>query len=289
MGRTRGLGWADTAPCGLAHPAMSKRSGGSASLLVSPPLRAPPPRRALRARHRRGATFVYTTGIQLTAREEEQCKALGVVVNPPLHLASSAFVLVVQKPLIRSVKLLTVLPHVRAVVSRSWLTRVLKERQVSVPLDEYPYTEPRSKKSIEAVNGFSLHATLQIPIHVRRRLFSSFTFWVHGDARPQDPPLNDLKSVILSSGGSIATRLSEGKVFVLPNKAPSETVLRRMKSVLSAPDNIFVVPDDVFKCVLQQNGSLSTTVDISARSFTPCKTQGGKSQRSTPAKKRKTI
>ncbi|KAG5485963.1 hypothetical protein CUR178_07557 [Leishmania enriettii] len=217
-------------------------------------------------------TVLFTTGVRLSDAEEEALKDLGALVNPHLRLACHARVLVAQRPLMRSVKLLTVLPYVQDVVHQSWLDAVLHNRTLDLPVDGFAFTERRIAGSIESENNFSLRETLSRAPAERQRLFAQQRFWVHKSATPQEPPMNDLKTVLVASGGIVTRRVLDADVLVLPSRRPNLScwrgiaqqfagVGRASTSSASATSPLaqrekagvlFVIPDDIFKCVLQQ-------------------------------------
>ncbi|KPI85383.1 hypothetical protein ABL78_5564 [Leptomonas seymouri] len=216
-------------------------------------------------------TVIYTTGLRLSNKEESDLKALGALMNPHLRFARHAKLLVVQKPLMRSVKLLTVLPFVEAVVEKRWLDTVLRTHSLDVPVDCFLYYERKLPDRIESQNQFDLQETLMRVPQDRQRLFAGQRFWVHPAAVPQDPPINDFKSVLTASGGVVTRRVRDANVLVMPQQRPA---LRCWKPLLEEIGGasaltqrrqsglLLVVPDDVFKCVLQQRPLLHSTVVI---------------------------
>ncbi|CAJ1017087.1 hypothetical protein, conserved [Leishmania lindenbergi] len=223
---------------------------------------------------------LFTTGIRLSDAEEKTLKELGSLVNPHLRLARYARVLVAQRPLVRSVKLLTVLPYVHDVVHQSWLDAVLHKRTLDLPVEDYAYKERKIAGSIESENGFDLRKTMGIAPAERQRLFAQQRFWVHKSATPQEPPMNDLKTVLTASGGVVTRRVLDADVLVLPNHKPTLSCWRGIAQQLggvaralasSTPATLlqckragvlFVVPDDIFKCVLQQRPLSTSTIAL---------------------------
>ncbi|KAG5486767.1 hypothetical protein LSCM1_08023 [Leishmania martiniquensis] len=252
------------------------------------------------------ATVLYTTGVRLSAAEEKRLKGLGALVNPHLRLARYARVLVAQRPLMRSVKLLTVLPYVHEVVHQSWLDAVRHTRNLDLPTEGFAYTERRVAGSIESENSFSLRETLNRAPAERQRLFAQQRFWVHHSATPQEPPMNDLKTVLVASGGIVTRRILDADVLVLPSRKPSLLCWRGIAQQLGGGGTrstaafsttvtltqhkkaglLLVIPDDIFKCVLQQR-PLSTssvalprqllTMDATIRSSTGAASGGRRS------------
>lgn len=104
--------------------------------------------------------------------------------------------------------------------------------------------------------------------------------------------MNDLKTVLLASGGAITGRLHEADVVVLPQQKPTLPCWRGMAQLLTTDGSsnsaaadtesagsggaqasgmarlaqlrqagvVFVVPGDVFKCVLQQRRPTTSVV-----------------------------
>lgn len=202
--------------------------------------------------------IIFTSGISLSDGEVASAKRRGVVLNPDFRHVKTAPILVAGKSLMRSVKLLSVLPHVETIVQHKWLKEWLKQPPTSPPpsLAKFQFREVNRKGSIESDNQFSLSDFLAIPVEARERLFSGLTFWVHPDAVPQDPPRNDLKSVILHSGGAISADLTSSDIFVVPAyntvvslpQSLSSSEQRRIASNCSV-----VTPDTLFKSVLRHN------------------------------------
>ncbi|CBZ23596.1 conserved hypothetical protein [Leishmania mexicana MHOM/GT/2001/U1103] len=225
---------------------------------------------------------LFTTGMRLSDAEEQTLKELGALVNPHLRLARYARVLVAQRPLVRSVKLLTVLPYVQDVVHQSWLDVVLRTRTLDPPLEGFAYNERRIAGSIESENSFDLRETMRRAPTERQRLFAQQRFWVHKSATPQEPPMNDLKTVVTASGGVITRRILDADVLVLPKHKPTLVCWRGIAqefggtgrasaSSASATPTLaqrkqagvlFVVPDDIFKCVLQQRRLSASSITL---------------------------
>jgi hypothetical protein len=240
------------------------------------------------------ATVIFTTGVRLSEVAEKELKGLGALVNPPLRLAPYARLLVVQRPLVRSVKLLTVLPYVGAVVHDSWLHTALHTHSLDIPVQGFLYSERRLPDSIESLNSFELRETLATPPAERQKLLSGQRFWVHKAAAPQDPPINDLKTVLIASGGVVTRRVSEADVLVMPQQRPE---LKCWKALLDEVGGLhaltqrkqsgllLVVPDDIFKCVLQQRPLMHSTVAIPRTQLSVQGTGNGAKGTSRPSKK----
>ncbi|GET85976.1 hypothetical protein, conserved [Leishmania tarentolae] len=241
--------------------------------------------------------ILFTTGMRLCDAEEKTLKELGARVNPHLRLARYARVLVAQRPLVRSVKLLTVLPYVEDVVHQSWLDAVLRTRTLNLPVEGYAYKERRITGSIEIENSFNLRETMRKAPKERQQLFAQKRFWVHKSATPQEPPMNDLKTVVAASGGIITKRVVDADVLILPTRKLTLSCWRGIaqqlggngrasaSSASAAPTLaqrrqagvLFVVPDDVFRCVLQQRGLSSSSVTLPRQLLTEDATTRGTS------------
>lgn len=229
-------------------------------------------------------TVIFTTGLRLSDDDEAALKGLGALVNPHLRYAPHATLLVAQRPLMRSVKLLTVLPFVRDIVQEGWLRTVLHTRSLDIAIHGFSYSERKLVDGIESVNCFDLRETMQKSAAERQRLFSNHRFWVHKAAAPQEPPLNDLKTVLTASGGALTKRVSEATVLVMPQQRPPvkvwkplleetegvEALAQRRQSGL-----LLVTPDDVFRCVLQQRPLLHSTVTIPRKQLSDEEAGGG--------------
>ncbi|CAG9568912.1 hypothetical_protein_-_conserved [Leishmania major strain Friedlin] len=227
---------------------------------------------------------LFTTGMRLSDAEEKTLKELGALVNPHLRLARYARVLAAQRPLVRSVKLLTVLPYVQDVVHQSWLDAVLRTRSLDLPLEGFAYKERKLAGSIESENSFDLRETMRKAPTERQRLFAQQHFWVHKSATPQEPPMNDLKTVVAASGGIITRCVLDADVLVLPKHKPTLSCWRGIAQQLGGTGRastssasasttptlaqrkqagvLFVVPDDIFKCVLQQRRLSASSVTL---------------------------
>ncbi|KAG5511241.1 hypothetical protein JKF63_07183 [Porcisia hertigi] len=229
-----------------------------------------------------GSVVLFTTGMRLSSAEEEALKELGALVNPHLRFARYASVLVAKRPLLRSVKLLTALPYIQNVVHQGWLDAVLHAGTLNIPVEGFAYRERKMVGSIESDNNFDLRETMNRSPTERQRLFAQQRFWVHKSASPQDPPMNDLKTVLVASGGLITRRALDANVFVLPNNKPSLPCWRGVAQQLGGPGKVptsstsvmstlaqckqagvlFVVPDDIFKCVLQQRRLSASSITL---------------------------
>ncbi|CCW71169.1 unnamed protein product [Phytomonas sp. Hart1] len=227
----------------------------------------------------RRKSVLFTTGMRLSRVQERLCTKLGFIVNPSLSKACEASILVVHGPLMRSIKLLTVLPYIKALVDRKWLDDMLSQGNPFLPIEPYVYAENKRVGGIEHTNEFSMESTLNIPLEQRQRLFASHTFWIHPSVAPQDPPMNDLHTVLTASGGRISESITDASTWVLPSLTPSvvsmkiitkalkdEEISNRRRHVRNraAFENdiplsrllssvlYMVVPDDIFRSVLQQ-------------------------------------
>ncbi|RNF16878.1 uncharacterized protein Tco025E_05003 [Trypanosoma conorhini] len=222
-----------------------------------------------------GALTIVTTGIRLTPAKQSKLRVLGIVANPAMTEFSRAKVLVIEAPLMRSVKLLTALPYVQHIVHRGWLDAVLALASKAAPASSssspsspshfsdpalFPYSERRTRRSIETANGFSLEELMQVPLSQRQALFAGQLFWVHPEAEPQDPPDNDLSYVILASGGALTKSASSATVAVMPRVTVTSSMWRQASACPQEPLCIFVVPNDVFRAVLQQRRPTRSTV-----------------------------
>ncbi|CCW61059.1 unnamed protein product [Phytomonas sp. EM1] len=260
-----------------SFPPFSSESGKSDEVVRAPLLRR---RRVL-----------FTTGLRLNPSQERACAGLGFVMNPSLAKAREASILVVQAPLMRSVKLLTVLPYINALVDRRWLDDVLTQGNPQLPVEPYAYAENKREGGIEHTNGFSIERTLRIPLEQRQRLFAEHVFWIHPSAAPQEPPMNDLHSVLTASGGKISKSITEASIWVLPSRTPSVASLKFISKTLMCEEianqrryprrtavsedevplsNLLsssvgiVVPDDIFRSVLQQEDLGTFALQISS-------------------------
>ncbi|KAL7709003.1 hypothetical protein N2W54_007147 [Lotmaria passim] len=215
---------------------------------------------------------IFTTGLRLSDSEEDALKALGAIVNPPLRFACYARLLVAQKPLMRSVKLLTVLPYVEEVVHQSWLDTAMHTHSLDIPTESFLYSERRLPGSIESVNNFELRETLRKLPQDRQRLLMGQRFWVHKATAPQDPPMNDLKTVLTASGGVVTRGIHAANVLVMPQQRPTLKCWRSLLDEMGCGFQVLaqqrqhglllVVPDDIFKCVLQQRPLVHSTVHV---------------------------
>ncbi|RNF06556.1 hypothetical protein TraAM80_03974 [Trypanosoma rangeli] len=216
------------------------------------------------------ALTIVTTGIRLTPAKQKILSALGIRANPAMSEFSRATLLVIEGPLMRSVKLLTALPYVQHIVDRGWLdaTLALAPKVSSTSSSQlkfsdpvlFPYSERRTRRSIETANGFSLQELIQVPVRQRQALFAGQVFWVHPAAEPQDPPDNDLNYVILASGGTLTKSASTATVAVMPQVNVTSSMWRQALTCPQEPLCIFVVPNDIFCAVLQQRRPTTSTV-----------------------------
>ncbi|KEG13955.1 hypothetical protein DQ04_00691010 [Trypanosoma grayi] len=209
------------------------------------------------------ALTIVTTGIRVTPAKAAKLRRLNITVNPAMSKFPCATHLVVEGPLVRSVKLMTSLPYVQHIVDRRWLDAVIASSSSlphSVDPDAFRYTERRTRCSIETVNDFSLEELMRTPVLQRQALFAGQLFWVHPNAEPQCPPDNDLRFVISASGGVITTNASDATVAVMPRVEVTASLWRHAAQCPLEPQCIFVVPNDVFRAVLQQRRLTETTV-----------------------------
>lgn len=199
---------------------------------------------------------VYTSGVRLTKGDLTRSQQNGFLLNPDFKRAKEARILVAAPDLQRSVKLLSVLPHIDTVVPPEWLKLALRGPCSAVStLPPLTYTVAKRRGSIEDENNFSLAALLALPVEERETLFHGLIFWVHTAATPQEPPFNDLKTVITHSGGSITAWCSEADVLILPPSTSPATLLtvsvdersRLMERCAIA------TPDQLFRSVLRQD------------------------------------
>lgn len=225
---------------------------------------------------RKPSRVLYSCGVRLTRTQATKCRTAGLLLNPDFAHASSAETLVLGSEVNRSVKLLCVIPHVSTVVTQDWLTDGLRRSPPDFSLSTEPYAIHLQKKKgqsqLEQENGFTLHDLLRFSKAEREQLFRSFVFWVHPKATPQDPPLNDLKSVIEHSGGTITTVMREANVLVLPSGSAGG--LSDIQSELSLGEQrgfadrcSAVKPDELFKCVLQHDVTAFTRHSLPADLF----------------------
>lgn len=203
---------------------------------------------------------LYTSGISISKKDISNGKKLNVLLNPDFRQASSARILVAKSNLKRSVKLLTILPHIQNIVQYTWLKKYLSNGS-STPLQmkRYQFSEVQKKGCFEEVNKFSLSQFLQVPICDREALLSDFNFWLHDLVEPQEPPLNDIRTVIAHSGGTVSQTLKKANILLLPSLG--HNILQSMRTDLKKSScvskTLFVtIPDQLFKCILQQNTSL---------------------------------
>ncbi|EPY18253.1 hypothetical protein STCU_10096 [Strigomonas culicis] len=195
----------------------------------------------------------YTTGMRLTASEEARCKRLGLLLNPNLKRAAEAQVLIVGDSLIRSIKLLSVLPHIRAIVKQEWLAEVMRTKSTSVAFAPYIYeASPPLHQSVETLNQFKFEELLAVPSAARRCLFSDQVFWVHKSVVPQEPPLNDVKTVLTSSGGTITRHLKEATVLIVPQKRPRGEHWEDAALSEALHTHSVATVDDIFRSIFQQ-------------------------------------
>lgn len=203
---------------------------------------------------------VYTSGIRISTKDISNGRKVNMLLNPDFRRGSSARILVARSNLKRSVKLLTILPHIQYIVQYSWLKKCLIRGSCTpFEMERYQFSEVRKRDSFENINKFSLSQFLQVPICVRETLLSDFNFWLHDQVEPQEPPLNDIRTVIAHSGGTVSKALKNANILLLPSLEHHvlQTVESDCKNIRCVSKNYFVVvPDQLFKCILQQNTSL---------------------------------
>lgn len=211
-------------------------------------------------------TVIYTSGIRLSKKDLSNGKKYNILLNPDFHRGHSARILVANSYLKRSVKLLTVLPHIEHIVQWDWLKKYFIEGpRVLCQIENYPFSEEQTKGSIEKENGFSLNEFLRIPTSARETLLSEFVFWLHPKVEPQVPPINDIKTVILHSGGKLSESLILANVFLLPSLDHQyiKEIDVGMRDTGKAPNPCFAaVTDQLFKCILRQEPSLLTVYSL---------------------------
>lgn len=203
---------------------------------------------------------VFTSGIRLTRKEIIQSSKLGLLVNPPFSkIASSPVILFVDSDLIRSVKLLTILPHTKSIFHFSCLKKVLDCTERASDLHNRHNIMFEGNTQVEKENNFSLKKFLSIPINERQAFLSGHNFWVHHKASPQEPPLNDLRSVIQHSGGKLVKSVMDADILILPETVIDTSPLLNTspeKERISTSKCFCLTPDQLFKSVLQQNKSM---------------------------------
>lgn len=213
-----------------------------------------------RAKKEGSALTVYTSGIRLSAKDLLNAKKSNLSLNPDFHRSYSARILVAKSSLTRSVKLLTILPHIEHIVQLSWLKRYFREGPPALSqIKTYQLSDARRKGTFEEENGFSLDAFLSFPVSERETFLSQFVFWLHHKVEPQDPPLNDIKTVIMHSGGRISDSKGSANVFLLPSMSQDhlKSIHPHLRDNGVPSEMAFaVVPDQLFKCILQQDVAL---------------------------------
>lgn len=212
------------------------------------------------ADHSRPLTIV-TTGTRLTAEERKACEKVSLTVNPPMTLFHSATYLVMEPPLVRSVKLMTAIPFVEAFVHRSWLAAVLASGRMDVPVQRHLYSETYTRRGIEAANGFRIDELAAVPPSKRQALLRGFSVFVHAQAQPQDEPLNDLKHVVAASGGVLCGRMSDADLIVLPTAPLAPRDRKSLQEEGYSSDAILITVEDLFRAVLQQKRPMASTIE----------------------------
>ena len=212
------------------------------------------------------ALVMATTGMRLTAEESAACKRLHIEVNPDVPEYHRITHFVIDPPLIRSVKFMCAIATARYIVHRSWFDGVLRTGNVQLPTKEHLYKEPITRRSIERQYGFSLERLSSVPLESRMRHFRTITFFVQPEAEPNDPPNNDMRSVIEMSGGALTSQIEEAQVVVLAPGPWSGAVGRALRcfSRRRTPVPLLVSPEDVFCSVLTQEPIRYSTFGPSA-------------------------
>lgn len=208
---------------------------------------------------------IVTTGTRLTQDEKDRCERLLLRVNPPLSSFCDARYLIVEPPLARSVKLLSAIPFVEACLHRSWLDVALGSGRTDIPISKHLFTEPYTRRGIEATNQFRMETLMtQFSPAERQQLWKGRKFFVHPEAKPQDEPSNDLKYVILASGGSVCAEVYRADVVLLPTGGLN---LKARKALLGQgggerwkEGHMVISVEDLFRSVLQQQRPLRSTV-----------------------------
>ena len=217
--------------------------------------------------------YIVTTGMRLNLQEHAMCKTLNIVVNPPPLETHKVTFLVVESPLVRSIKLMCAIPFVSAIVSKDWLTRVLQCGSVAHPVDKELFREHVTRRSAESLFKFNLqHVVINFTPSQRQKLFAGISFFVHPQCTPLESPNNDMRNVVSASGGTIVTQHLRAEVLVLPaDRLTSPPVLKIIKSVRSHRNRsgllagrrsvMFVAVEDVFCAVLRQQ-KLQSTISV---------------------------
>lgn len=203
---------------------------------------------------------IVTTGTRLSADERRMCDALSLTVNPPMQQYHAAQYLVVEPPLIRSVKLLSVIPFVDAVLHRSWLDAAFACGRLGVPVGRHMYSETYTRRGIEASNDFRIDELVAVPPARRQSLFRGWNVYVHVKAQPQDEPHNDMKHVVVSSGGTLCKLLSDADLVILPTISLGLKDRKELNDGQFKEDSIVITVEDLFRAVLQQRRPTVSTV-----------------------------
>lgn len=209
-----------------------------------------------------GELTIYTTGIRLTKQEISQIERSGVSLNPNfVNDFTSSRALVVGDDVMRSVKLLSILPHVQRLYSHKQLQNALEKGISTLFEANSNLSVSGAPTTIEKQNNFSLAHFLAIPVKKRENFLQELVFWVHPAAEPQEKPANDLKSVIRHFGGSIVTAsyITNAHILILPKLELSLLSVLHLtpaeKSVITE-SAYAATPDELFKSVLQQDRAI---------------------------------
>jgi hypothetical protein len=203
---------------------------------------------------------IVTTGTRLTADERKSCERISLSVNPPMSEFHTATYLVMEPPLVRSVKLMTAIPFVEAFLHRSWLDAVFASGRMNVPVQRHLYSETYTRRGIEAANGFRIDELAAVPPAKRQTLLKGFSVFVHAQAQPQDEPHNDLKHVVAASGGVICTRMAEADLIVLPTAPLAPRERKSLQDEGYHAEAVVITVEDLFRAVLQQKRPSTSTL-----------------------------
>jgi hypothetical protein len=212
------------------------------------------------ADHHNRALTIVTTGTRLTADERKSCERISLTVNPPMSEFHTATYLVMEPPLVRSVKLMTAIPFVEAFLHRSWLDAVFASGRMNVPVQRHLYSETYTRRGIEAANGFRIDELAAVPPAKRQTLLKGFSVFVHAQAQPQDEPHNDLKHVVAASGGIICARMAEADLIVLPTAPLAPRERKSLQDEGYHAEAVVITVEDLFRAVLQQKRPSTSTL-----------------------------
>ncbi|RHW71502.1 FHA domain containing protein [Trypanosoma brucei equiperdum] len=219
---------------------------------------------------------VVTTGIHCKQGVMQSLLHMNIYMNPDISNYKKVTHLVIKGPLVRSIKLLTVLPYVHHLVNGEWFEGILS----CIPKDpmkrppnlvavlekfnpsDFTYSEEPSADSIEVLNDFSLKALMDTPPEKRQALFEGLVFYLHPAAKPQSDADNNLRRVIVASGGTVTRRAALASVAILPeaNMCGTGVAWEGVAKCRKEPLCIFVTTEDLFRSVLQQRRLTATTV-----------------------------